>query len=388
MRRFILAIATALALPALAGAQSTQTITPPIIIGPQLIRDNTASTTTLDATGEYVAAVLPAPSTCTIDRIHYYATTVTANGDGLRVRIETVSATDGNPTGTLFGSGSEVTVTTTTANSWNRSPAGLGAAVTKGDIIAVKLTSPASGTTFNGIIRYAFANGLGPGVTLSGSGQFPYIVQAVPTATKAVSGLLDLAIECSDGTTPPIVQALPLSGVTSTNFNSTSTPDERANYFTPNIPLRVIGLCSPTVNGGANQSYDAVLYDASNTAQRTISVDLDQDRGTAGGRCHLFSSAYSLTANTAYRIAVKPTVTTNITAQHWTIDTSAGGTRIREAAMGGLSWRLSTRTDGATTGGTLGDGWTQTDDSVASIALLVDGLSDGVCSGGGPCVVR
>lgn len=352
------------------------TITPPIYVGPPFIRDNTASTATLDATSESVSWVLQAPKTGTIDRIHFYATTVTADGDGLRVRIETVNGSDGNPSGTLVGGSSEVTVVTTTANSWNRSGAGLAAAVTQGDIIAVKLSSPTAGTTFNGIIRYSFQNAYGPGVATPTTGLFPYVVTFLGgVTTKAVIGLMDMAIEYNDGTTPYILSAAPLSTVTSTAFNNASTPDERGNLFQVPAPMRAIGFYHGTLPSGVSQTFDLVLYDSGSSALETISVDLDQDRtGVVGSRIHILDTKISLTANTDYRLVIKPTVASNMTTQHMVCDTATGGTRLREAFMSGTTWKLTTRTDAGA--------WTNTDDSVACVGLIVDQIDDGASAGG------
>jgi hypothetical protein len=349
-----------------------QTITPPIYVGPKVLRDTSATTYTLDASGEYVAWIIQAPKTGTIDRIHFYAGTVTANGDGLRCRIETVSTTTNAPSGTLVGGSSEVTHTTTTANSWNRGTAGLGAAVTRGDLIAVKLLSPA-GTTFNGVIRAKFDNNKGPGVDPVNL-LVPFVVNALPAATAVSPGAMTFALEYNDGSVPYIDAAIPASSVASTSFNSSSSPDERGNLFQVPVPMRVIGVYHQLVPGGANQTCDLVLYDNGDSAIGTISLDLDQYRAAAASSStHYFSSAISLTANTNYRLVVKPTVTSGMSVTQYVLDTSAGTTALREAGMSGTTWQLTTRADAGA--------WTETADTIACIGLIVDQIDDG--AGGG-----
>lgn len=350
-----------------------QTITPPVHIGPKVLRDTTATTYTLDASGEYVAWIIQAPKTGTIDRIHFYAGTVTADGDGLRCRIETLSPTANTPSGTLVGGSSEVTHTTTTANSWNRGTAGLGAAVTRGDSIAVKLLSPA-GTTFNGVIRAKFDQNKGPGLDPANF-LVPYIINAIPTAAAVSPGAMAFALEYNDGSIPYVEAAIPASAVTSTSFNSTSTPDERGNLFQTPVPMRVIGVYHQIVPGGANQTCDIVLYDNGGSALGTIALDLDHYRlASASSSIHYFSSAISLAANTNYRLVIKPTVTSSMSATQYALDTSAGTTALREAGVSGTTWQLTTRTDAGA--------WTDTPDTIACIGLIVDQFDDGASAGG------
>jgi hypothetical protein len=360
-----------------------QLITPPLYVGPQITRDQNATSYTLDALSEYVAFVIQAPKAGTIDRIHFFAGTVTADGDGLRCRIETVSGTNGNPSGTLVGGSSEVTHVTTTANSWNRGTAGLNAVVTEGQDIAVKLSSPAAGTTFNGVIRGNFNGGKGPGVDPANL-LAPYLVNAIPTATKGAPSLMCFALEYDDGTCAFIDAAAPLSAVAGVSINTTTTPDERGNLFQVPVPIRARGVYHNVQGGLAD--FDVVIYDAANNVIASSSVDKDINRVLSiGSSVRRFTAGVSLAANTNYRVVLKPTTTTSITVYEMTVDTSLGGVRLRDA-MCLSSWKKTVRTDGATTGGTLGDGWTQTDDSFLGLGLIVDQFDDGASAMSAPCL--
>lgn len=353
-----------------------QTITPPVFIGPKVLRDAGATTYTLDALGEYIAWIIQAPKTGTISLIHFFAGAVTADGDGLRCRIETA---DGNPSGTLVTGSSEITHVTTTPNSWNRGTTGLAAAVTKGDFIAVKLASPAAGTTFNGVIRAKFDTNKGPGVD-SINQLVPYLINAIPTAAKVSPGAMCFALEYDDGTTPYIESAIPISSIANTAFNSTSTPDERGNLIQVPVPMRVIGFYHQVTPAGANQSFDLVLYDSAGTAIATVSVDADQYRlAAAQSAVHLLPTPVTISANTDYRVVVKPTVTSSISATQFVVDTAVGGIRLREATINGVC-KLTTRTDAGA--------WTDTDDTIACIGLIVDQFDDGVSASAmsAPCL--
>lgn len=352
-----------------------QPITPPVYLGPKNIRDTSATTQTLNTSGHYVAWVVPAPKTGTVDRVHFVAGAVTANGDGLRARIETPSATDGLPSGTLIGGSSEVTIAAVSANAWNRSGAGLAAAVTRGQIVAVKLLSPA-GTTYNGVLRTHLTNAHGPGVNMGTHGIVPYVVNAVPTATKVIPGGMTLALEYDDGTTPVILDAIPCVSVANTSFSDASTPDERGNLFQVAFPCRLIGVYHQTLPDGTGRTFDLVLYQGTSTVLETISIDGDISRNLASGPMeHLFDTPIELAANTDYRLVLKPTGGGSISQMQYVIDTSAGGTRLREAAVGGTSWQLTTRADAGA--------WTDTPDTVACLGLIVDQFDDGAGAGGG-----
>ena len=348
-----------------------QLITPPLILGPPMMTATTANTFTLDALSEYVAWVFRAPKTGTIDRIHWRAGAVTANGDGLRQRIETVNAADGLPSGTLVTSSAEITHVTTTADSWNRGTAGLTAAVTKGDLIAAKLSSPAAGTTFNGVIQSSWSNLVNLVPT---SGIFPYTVNALPAGAKAQVGVSTFAIEYDDATTPYIMGVAPVNAVASASFNNTSTPDERGNLIQVPFPCRCIGIWTTMAGGGSTATFDVVLYSSADAVLATVSLDPDQTRtvGSLGYQMFYFSAAVSLTAATNYRVVVKPTSANSCLSASLTVDTATGGTRLREAMINS-TWKTTTRTDAGA--------WTETDDSLHSIGLIVDQFDDGV--GGG-----
>lgn len=343
-------------------------ITPRVYFGTKW-SDSGYSSATIDALGEYYAVVMRAPKTGTIDRVHFRSGSVTSNGDGLRIRIETVDLTTGLPSGTLVSGSSEVTHTTTTANAWNRGPTGMAAAVTRGDLIAIKFASPGSGTTFNGVIQRRHGGSLFP-ITNSSGLTYPYGVDALPTATKA-SGMVGwalIALEYNDDTTPNIEGCTPVSSGTSTTFSSGSTPDERAARFSLPIPMRVTHLMAAVDSDG---DFDLVLYDASSSVLASVSVDADADSSTSvHAHCHQLATPVELDANTVYRLAVKPTSATSITTMHSTLDTSTGGTRIREAYTGtDQNWKLSTRTDAGS--------WTDTDDAFMHVGVLADMLDDG-----------
>ncbi len=349
------------------------TLPTPIFWGTPLWLTTSNEAVTLDATGEYTAWIMRAPKTGTIDRLHFRANTITADGDGLRCRIETVDAATGLPSGTLWSGSSEVTIATTTASSWNRSGAGLAAAVTKNDWIAVLLMSPASGTTFNGNLNYGWRTA---GAMPVGGALFGYSVQAIPTATKyggTAQFVNSVILEYNDGTTPFLPGVFPYNTNTSRSFNSGSTPDERAALFTIPFGCRVVGLEGYV---DSDEATDLVLYSGT-TSLGSISLDKDIRMSTAiHHQAGLLATAVELTKDASYRFSYKPTTTTNITIYEHAIDTAIGGTRLRECAFGsGQSVKMSTRSDAGS--------WSDTDDAHYSFGLWIDQIDLGDASAAG-----
>jgi hypothetical protein len=323
------------------------------------------SAVTIDATGEYIAWILQAPKSGTIDRLHFNANTVTANGDGLRIRAETVDMTTGMPSGTLVGGSSEVTHATT-AVGWNRHTGALGAAVSKGDFIALKLVSP-SGTTFNGLIRRGHGGGNWPSLVAAFHNH--YVVEATPTPTKNSGGYPRcIAIEYSDGTCPPLFYAVPDESASNTTFHVDSTPDEAGGLFTMPFKARVCALCGEFDQDG---NYDCIIYDSANNVVVSQSVDKDTAVSTQHVGTYIpLTTPGTLEAGQQYRIVVKPTTTTAVGVYKRVLNTSIGGTRLREAYTGtGQNFKWTQRTDGGA--------WTDTDDSFADIGMLLDQLDDG-----------
>jgi len=94
---------------------------------------------TLDADGEYAAAVFHIPKTGTLKKIAVRVAAVT-QADPINVRLETVDADTGYPSGTLYAAGSYGTISSPSANTtyWVELNGATGIRVTAQDIIAIK----------------------------------------------------------------------------------------------------------------------------------------------------------------------------------------------------------------------------------------------------------
>jgi len=124
---------------------------------------------------------------------------------------------------------------------------------------------------------------------------------------------------------------------------SGTTPDEVALEFQMPWDCQVDACflqCAPQTGG----DMDIVLYDSGSTAvtNGTISVDANQVSSTGGTILQrLFPGLVSLSANSTYRLAMKPTTTNTVFWYGADVD-QAG---YMAAMPGGTAWRWAQRTD-------------------------------------------
>ena len=318
------------------------------------------STLLLDASGEQAGFVFYAPKTGSIRKLHFRTGAVTTATD-TDVRLETVSTTTGLPTGTLFGANTNVTVLAAaiTATTWIQSGAlTADASVTRGDMLAVVI-APTS--TPNFVVASA---------SLDTSSAISPVYSALKTGgTWAISTTNPVcAVEYSDGTYAYIEGAYPISAFTTHSVASNVSPDEIALTFSFAGPVRLTGVW---FNADRDGDLDIVLYDGT-TALATISRDADVDASTANRpNVALFGLVQELTASTVYRVALKPTTTTAITA--FSYDVFAVG--LHDQTAGGQAFYYSERTDAGA--------WTDVTTRRPFIGLILDQIDDGTGTGSG-----
>lgn len=320
-----------------------------------------------DNTGtQYMAFRLRAPKSGTIDRVHHSATNPTANGSGLRARIETDNGS-GRPSGTLFAGSSEV-VLTISSTGWHRSGAGLGAVVTKGDLIHVVFRAPPSGTAYNGTMNIGIPE-LFPSTDRVGGEIYPIYNNG---SDQIAGGIAPFAIEYLDGTIPALSNVWPWNGLGYTEtFNTGSSPDERGVKFKLPFRCRISGVWSVGAVSTPG-SFALKLYDASDTLlANALGGVVPGYLASVGGLLNNYqlSEALVLEPNTTYRMTVTPQDANSGQFYWMPIDTSNGTTALREAAFGSL-WQHTYRTDAGA--------WTDVDDQYPAMGLLIDQLDDGV----------
>lgn len=289
---------------------------------------------TLNSTGYKAACMFFAPKTGNVRKLLFGTRTVTTGGT-FDIRLETVSLTDGNPTGTLFATnsnGSQALVATTDNNTLFATQMTADAAVTQGQLLAIVVVAPAS---VNVGIAHWYPENFNPS-----NQRTPYVSQFTSAWSKLPGWLLG-GLEYDDGSVAFAAgQPFPIKTTATASVSSSTTPDERGFYFSRPFADKVTGFWFQGIRSG---DVDIVLYDASNNVVATNSFDKDTNQSTGAGGFHFlpFATAITLTANTYYRCVIKPTTTTAITVYDFDILTAAH----MDAFQGGQQMIHTQRTD-------------------------------------------
>lgn len=325
--------------------------------------DPRTSSTTVDAAGEYMAAIFQAPKTGNISKIGYFAATATGS-PAVDVRLETVAGT-GLPSGSLKGTNTNGS-SSPLSNTWNWVTLTSAAAVTKGDYLAAKVLY-SSGTSL--LINHWEANTNAPSALA-----FPYSARNTGSPGKTTF-FPAFAVQYDDGSIP-FTGMLPFSNTTlSQNINSGSTPDEKGIKFTVPFSCKCVGAAFRQDSSAT--TFTVKLYDGSNTLLESVaSIDSEFSVSTGGEVIALWDTEVTLTVGATYRLTLLPDAGTNIIIYRATVDASA----TREAWPGGTAFQSTERTDAGA--------WTDTATEIPFISLLLSALDDGAGGGGGGGIGR
>jgi hypothetical protein len=267
----------------------------------------------------------------------------------IQISIQSVSTASGppmQPTGTILGATNNGLVSdaaaTFSSNAWHQTGALTeDVSVSPGDLIAV-------------VIEYGtFTAADAINITHLNSPSQQHRSQAcLYTGTWAAAAVLpNVLLEFSDGSFGTLSGAFPVSAVSTQSYASnTGGADEYALEFSFPFPVQVDGAMVSFSSSATGADADIVLYDGT-TALETVSIDGNTVASTGGTRPTFvpFTQTQSLTANTTYRVALKPTTTTSIALQY--LDVSAAG-HLQAHSMG-EDWTICSRLDaGAWAAGT------------------------------------
>ena len=326
----------------------------------------TTTTWVIDAASEAAGIVLQPPKAGDIRKIWFRVGTVTS-GATIDIRVETVSATTGFPTGTLWATNTNGSVAI--ANNDDGTLFGVtltaDATVVKTDRIAIVIKNPSS----------SFGNMQIVGVADTSAVQnMPYglLFTGGAWAQIAVSLIPICIIEYSDGSYAPQNGLIIAKLVNTTTYNSGTNPNHRALRFSLSVPVRVSGCWLwADLDGDTDLLLVADNWDGTD-GNALAKVSLDKDiRGVATGNIGFydFATAVSLSANTIYRLVIKPTSVTSLSVYDIT-----AGTNAQWAAMpdGGIEFYLSTANNPTVAGS-----WTDTTTSRPMCGLILDGFDDG-----------
>lgn len=265
---------------------------------------------TLDASGEKQAWIFQSPVTGTLSEIDYYINAVTSSGD-LDVRVETVSATDGNPTGTLVGTNTNLSATISTTGA-KTAVLTAGASLTRGTYYAIVFAR----TTGNYDLKIVdFTTSSEFRVTTLSYGRYHDGTSwAAQNAANSRQYVPCVALKWNDGNYYWIPGSYPIQSLTNVDFGNTSSDRERGIRIIPRVPMRVAGWFGNVSLIGVNA--DVVLADSGGTAIGTYSGDKDYGSSYGAGtnynhmRQGFFAETPSLTAGSTYYLTLKPTTST------------------------------------------------------------------------------
>lgn len=308
----------------------------------------------LDATGEQAAYIFRVPKTGNIRKVGFRTGTVTT-GMTADVRLETVDATTGDPTGTLVAANTNASqvIADTDDNTWFLPTLTADAAVTIGQILAV-------------VVVWATGGNLNINAAITGvpTHNFPYADHFTTSWGKREETPLGF-IEYDDGTTAnAYVIPVKTAATANTDINTGSNPDEVGNRFQFAFPMRAAGAFV-AIDPAATGDFDIVLYEGT-TSKASVSVDASQMLGDTTRKCFFqFATPYVMLANTEYFLVVKPTTATNVRVSTLQLPSAA----MMAALDGGTAIYRANRVDAGA--------WTAVTDERISLAILVDGFDDG-----------
>lgn len=329
---------------------------PAIAFGPSF------GTLTLDAINEKAAGIFYAPKTGNITHLLWRSGTVTT-GATLQIRLETVDLATGDPTGTLKDTTTNAAQVLDAANDnvLHEIALTLAASVTKGDLLAIVVTEP--GASAGNFTVNAFSDD---------NRYSSYCSHFTAAWVKSAVGFMG-GVKYDDGTYPLIEGFYPFGSGSSLNpitFASNSTPDERALKWKLPFPGRLTGCwlwCD------ADGDFQMVLYNEAGTAVATSpTMDLTV-RGANQQGLHVvpFTTTYEFAADTFYYLTIKPTTTTSLISNEFTVNSDAH----LEMFSGGPNFHSATRTDAGA--------WTASTTTRPFIGLIIDAFGDDTGGGGG-----
>jgi hypothetical protein len=182
----------------------------------------------------------------------------------------------------------------------------------------------------------------------------------------------------SDGTFGTLQDAFPCSALSSFDYDANTSPDEYALRIQFPGPVSIDAAGAFMVFDAATADADIVAYDGTTPITNgTVSINGRHAAITGNFRptvATVFGGQLALTANTPYRIALKPTTTGNVILAYFDV---ANADHL-QAHIGGIEWYLSSRVNGGA--------WTDTTTRRPMLWPYISAIDDGAGGGGGGTV--
>ncbi len=325
----------------------------------------------LDASGEKVAFIFPAPATGQLDLIGFLTGTVTV-GDTMKVSFQGVDDATGEPDGGIdqfrtiaIANGDDVVWKTTGLITSDGTDGGTKRSVTKGELIAIVIEFNSFTATDSLNIRCWRQ----PGATSNHLGQC-YVSHFTTVWTKTNGILPTFALKYADGNYYYIPGTAPYSAVTSISIDNATSPDEAGAYFSVPFACKIDRIFAWV---DADGDVDVVLYDGDgSTPLKTLTLDKDiRVTNVSIGYAKPFDEV-TLTPGVNYRLVFKPSSLTNIA--FFVMEVAAA--EILGQMSGGTGIHYTSREDAGA--------WAQVTTQRAPLYIGVSALSDVVTGGGRP----
>lgn len=338
----------------------------------------TMTATSIATANAGVALLFEAPLTGTIDRIAFRVVGHTSAAT-LDIRLETIDAATGLPSGSLVGSASG-TQLTSGANTSYVVTLGSGGSVTRGTFYALVVKQPSSSA---GSCTLAVVDSSGNNSFNRGRNRLCYTGTHNGTSWSKDNGRYVAAFACrySDTNWYWVNGAMPFSDVVETTFHSGSSPNQRGTKITLPFPTTVTGFFF--AGSCTAQDYTVKLYTSDQTERASFTGDKDVFGGYAGtgyGGLYYgyFDATYAASANAALYLMLTPTSTTNVMLLETSlVDTAT--TAIMGMLNGGTNVISATRNGGAFTDVSTG--------RPLCMGLILSGAADDAGGGGGGVVL-
>lgn len=342
----------------------------------------TFNTFTLDAATEKVAYIFVVPTaggnltvTDVVFRVGGYSST-----GNLDVRIETVG-TDGNPTGTLAGTNTNLSIS-----------------VSSDGIKTATLTASASltaGTAYAVVFAYSSGNyGIATWNAEAGNrnpllgGHVTYLrfytAAAWSNGSTHMSSAPIMALKLSGGGYANIPGLNAFSAINRTTFNNTTTVRKRGAAITPRFAGTVCGW-SMWAGGIISSDFSVELRSTAGSLLATYSADKDYGNFYGGAGVNYgaftrgyFAATYDVTAGTTYDLLLVPGSATNMAVNVASIINTGETNSIQ--ALPGQADNIQVEIDNASSRTTDNTKW-------PLMSLLFSHLDDGAGGGGGNVVM-
>lgn len=301
----------------------------PLSLGPVTTTTTALSGNILSNANNTVAWLFCIPRDGVVTDIGFYISAKSGTPPAYNA-VLAIPDTSGRPTTNPYG-GSAITsfTPTTTGQTW------------------VTLGTPATVAAGDYAIVYIYPGGTPPDVSNSitvTSTAFADIggVAMNFTASYSVQAFAGpIAIRYDDGSIHGVALG---SNTIHVQIRSNTTPDEVGNVFQLPVAMTCFGakFAAVSASWGSAATADVILYDVNDNVLASCSIT-DKDQVDDANTISVFWDSVNLVANTSYRLALRPNVSTNgdIYTPKWTFESAAALAAIPCGDM----WQYTSRTD-------------------------------------------